>query len=36
MYTADPDNHNKLYQQDIEEGYYEGLSDYFLSVMNLK
>lgn len=29
MYTADPDNHNKLYRQDIEEGYYEGLSDYF-------
>ena len=29
MYIADPDNHNKLYLQDIEEGYYEGLSDYF-------
>lgn len=29
MYTADPDNHNKLYRQDIEEGYYEELSDYF-------
>ena len=29
MYIADPDNHNKLSRQDIEEGYYEGLSDYF-------
>ena len=29
MYIADPDNHSKFYRQDIEDGYYEGLSDYF-------
>jgi len=29
MYTADPDNHDKMYRQDIEDGYYKDLSDYF-------
>lgn len=29
MYTADSDNHDKMYRQDIEDGYYKDLSDYF-------